>query len=112
MQNPELMEIAFTIGTLVISLLVGFVARLANQYFGIQIEQVHQDNLKRALTSGIREALSDGVDDPLELRERAQKHARRSVPGAMKALKPAQGVLDTLSKAAVTAEMISKIIKR
>ena len=85
----------------VIGLVLAFIIRRAVAAFtlwtGIKIEQAHQDSLHRAIKSAVESALSHGPKVAAEtLKAHVVQHLRESVPDALKALVPGDGVLDRL----------------
>lgn len=81
--------------------LAGVIAQAALQLkarWGIDIEKAHQDSLHRALMSGINAALMRNFTGT-SAAEAAVAYAKRSVPDAIKALKPSPDVLRSLAEA-------------
>ncbi|WP_289150356.1 hypothetical protein [uncultured Salipiger sp.] len=65
---------------------------------GIAIEEKHQRALHSAIKSGIEAAIEDGPEAGIEqIKAAAIFHAQQSVPDAIRALVPGDGVLDRLA---------------
>jgi hypothetical protein len=85
-----------------IGLVLAFIIRRAAAAFtlwtGIKIEQAHQDSLHRAIKSAVESALFHGGPKVAAqtLKAHVVQHLRESVPDALKALVPGDGVLDRL----------------
>lgn len=91
---PVLVQIfGLILGGLLFSL-----SRLARQRWGIEIEAAHREALHLALMSGVRAALARGLNGPAAAAS-AVAYAGRSVPDALSALKPGEGVLASIAEA-------------
>jgi hypothetical protein len=91
------------VATLVAGVIVGLIGHAARKLFGISVEARHRDALHSALTTGaslalsmLAELLAQGLK-PEEARSVALQagvdYVRQSVPDAIRALKPADGLL-------------------
>lgn len=85
----------------VIGLILTFIVNRAAAAFtlatGIQIETQHRAALHEAIKSGVESAIFHGPDVALgTLKAHVVQHLRESVPDALKALAPGDGVLDRL----------------
>ncbi|OAN71539.1 hypothetical protein A8B82_04455 [Sulfitobacter sp. EhC04] len=66
---------------------------------GIRIQEKHMNALHSAILTGVEAALVDGPEAGLEvIKARAIRHVNQSVPDAIKALVPGDGVLDRLAE--------------
>ena len=84
---------------LVLTIIIGFAARQITMWTGIEIEKRHREALHEALMSGAMSAIKHGPGTGLEtLKAHAIAHARESVPQAVKALVPGDGVLDRIAE--------------
>lgn len=91
---PHLLEI---VGA-ALALLIGYAATAFTRWTGIQIEEQHRRALHSALMTGIRAALSRGMN-PEQAVDHAKAYAETSVPDALGRLKPAPAVLQSLARA-------------
>jgi hypothetical protein len=73
-------------------------AAIAKQRWGIEIEARHREALHSALMSGIRAALARGDGHSAAITS-AIHHATKSVPDAITALNPSEGVLASIAEA-------------
>lgn len=95
--SAELQEIVLTVVGLVLTVIIGRAAAAFQLATGIRIEQAHQDSLHRAIKSAVESALSHGTNVAFgTLKAHVVQHLRESVPDALKALTPGDGVLDRL----------------
>ena len=82
---------------LVLTIIINRAAAAFTLATGIQIEKGHRDALHQAIKSAVESALYHGPDVALgTLRAHVVQHLRESVPGALAALMPGDGVLDRL----------------
>lgn len=97
------------VATLVAGVMVGFISHAARKLFGISVEARHREALHSALTTGaslalsmLAELLAQGLK-PAEARSVAVQtgvdYVRQSVPDAIRALKPADGLLSNMVRA-------------
>lgn len=91
----ELIGIALTI-------LIGQITLYAKRKWGIDIEARHREALHAALTTGAQMALDRKLTTQAAI-NLAVGYAQRSVPDAIKALKPATEVLENLARAKIAA---------
>ncbi|WP_108482247.1 hypothetical protein [Oceaniglobus ichthyenteri] len=76
---------------------------------GIQIEARHREALHEAIISGVESAMRHGPNEAFgTLRAHVVQHLRESVPDALKALTPGDGVIDRLIER-YAAEAFAKI---
>lgn len=95
---PALLPLLDQVIGLVLASILIWVANIARQKFGIEIEAKHREALQSALMSGIRAALSRGLMGP-EAIKAAIEHAMNSTPDAILKLKPEPGVLERIAEA-------------
>jgi hypothetical protein len=96
---PDLTPLLIQALALVLSSLIGAAALTVRKHFGVQIGKALQDDLHRALMSGIKAALEDGREAATDvLIDEAIKHALESVPDAFRALNPSVPVLQRLAR--------------
>lgn len=91
---PMLMELA----ALAVTILVGHLALVARKRFGLEIEARHREALHMAIMTGLKTAVAAGYDKDQAMKV-AVTYARTSVPDAVKALRPAAGVLMDIAHA-------------
>lgn len=97
----------------VVGAILTFIANRAAAAFtawtGIQIEAQHRDALHRAIQSAVESAVHHGGREALTtIKAHVVQHLRESVPDALKALTPGDGVLDRLIDRYV-AETLNRI---
>ena len=64
---------------------------------GIRIEQAHQDSLHKAIITGVESGMRHGAKVGSDtFKVHVFQHLRESVPDALKALTPGDGVIDRL----------------
>lgn len=90
---PHLLEIA----ALALTALIGWAAQRFNAWTGIQIEARHRDALHLAIMTGIRRALDAGQSHDVAI-DAAVEYAKKSVPDAIRALKPARDILGAIAR--------------
>ncbi|ETX26725.1 hypothetical protein [Roseivivax isoporae] len=84
---------------LVLTIIIGIAARQLSAWTGIEIQKRHREALHEALMSGAMSAIKHGPSVGLgTLKAHAIAHARQSVPEAVKALVPGDGVLDAIAE--------------
>ena len=89
----------FELVGLFLTIVIGFVSRQFYAWTGIEIERRHREALHSALMSGARVAVREGPDAAAAmLQAKAVAYARASVPDAIRALVPGDGVLDALAE--------------
>ncbi len=91
---PSLLEIS----GVVVAGAIGWAATYAKRKWGLEIEAKHRDALHKALMTGIQAALMQGASGPAAA-VMAVTYAKKSVPDAIKALKPGADVLVDLARA-------------
>lgn len=91
---PYLMELLAT----GLAALLGWIGLTVKAKIGLDIEASLRAALKEALETGAQNATAGGLSGPTAI-DATIAHARRSVPGAIKALGPAETVLINLAKA-------------
>ena len=103
--EPHIVELLGVI----LTILIGIASRQLAAWTGIEIETRHREALHESLMSGAMSAIRHGPGAGLEtLKAHAITHARRSVPDAVKALVPGDGVLDAIAERYVR-EALSKL---
>ncbi|QPM89395.1 hypothetical protein [Pseudooceanicola algae] len=103
---PAALEPALTEVVSVMALaVIGWMAARFQKWTGVQIEEKHQRALHTALMTGIRAALEGGQVDKDALVAAAVAHAERSVPDALKALKPDPEALASIAAAKIAEAM-------
>lgn len=96
--SSELQNAIIGLIGVVLTILIRRGAAMIEVATGIRIEQSARDALHSALKSGIEVALAEGPDAGLdEIKRRAVDYAHRSVPDAIAALVPGDGVLEDLA---------------
>lgn len=88
----ELLPVLLQLLAAVLMAAISAAALAMKRNFGIAIDQKAQDDLHRALMSGVKAAIAAGTPRG-EVVEAAVRHTMKSVPDAIKRLKPAQSVL-------------------
>ena len=94
---PHVLEI-IAVG---LSAIIASAAGYAKRKWGLDIEARHRDALHSALLTGIKMAMARNLDTGKAV-DLAIGYARLSVPDAIKALKPAEGVLASIARAKIT----------
>lgn len=94
----------------IIGALLTFFANRATGAFqaatGIRIEEKHMNALHSAIMTGVEAAMVEGPEAGIEvIRHRAVRYAQQSVPDAITALVPGDGVLDRLAERYVREAM-------
>ena len=86
-----------TILGLILTFIANRAAGMFQAYTGIRIEQAHQDSLHKAIMTGVESAMRYGPKMGFEtLKAHVVAHLKESVPDALTALTPGDGVLDRL----------------
>ncbi len=99
----ELMPVALSGLSLLLTALIGSAAQTAKQRWGLDIEARHREALHRAMMSGIRAAVDRGPNEAVEdLACAAVEHAKASVPDAIRRLRPSDNVLENLARSKLT----------
>lgn len=96
--QDQLMPIILQLLSAVIGLMIARAANVARDRWGIEIEATHRAALQAAIMSGLQGALMRGLSGQ-SLIDAAIDHVQSSVPDAVRALKPAPGVLETIIQA-------------
>lgn len=94
---PHVLEI---IGV-TLSAVIASAAGYAKRKWSLDIEARHRDALHSALLTGIKMAMARNLDTGKAV-DLAIDYARLSVPDAIKALKPTEGVLASIARAKIT----------
>ena len=81
-----------------LALLIGYAATAFTRWTGIRIDHEHRVALHSALMTGIRAAVSRGMNAEQAV-EHAKAYAETSVPDALRRLKPDPAVLQSLARA-------------
>lgn len=90
-------DLILSIVGLVLTVIISRAAAAFTLATGITIQQVHQENLHRAIKTAIESAMLHGPKEAgATLKAHVIQHLRESVPDALKALTPGDGVLDRL----------------
>lgn len=94
----------------IIGAVLTFIANRAAGAFqaatGIRIEEKHMRALHSAIMTGVEAAMIDGPEAGIEvIKHRAVRYAQQSVPDAIRALVPGDGVLDRLAERYVREAM-------
>lgn len=89
--TPALLEYVVTIFVTLIS--IGL-----TRWLGIKVSQKAQDDLHKALLTGVEAALARGITGKRAIAQ-AIDHAERSTPDAIKRLQPAIAVLENIAAA-------------
>ncbi|WP_323764604.1 hypothetical protein [Marinovum sp.] len=98
LSNAELVELLLAGIGVVLTLLINRAAGALEAATGIRIDAAHREALHSAIRSGIEAALEEGPEAGLgDIKAAAIAYAHRSVPGAIRALVPGEGVLDALA---------------
>ena len=96
--SAELQDALITIIGLVLTILIRRGAAMLEVATGIRIEESARTALHSAIQSGVVVAIEKGPEAGFdEIRRQAIDYARRSVPDAIAALVPGDGVLDDLA---------------
>ena len=86
-----------TILGLILTFIANRAAGMFQAYTGIRIEQAHQDSLHKAIMTGVESAMRYGPQAGFDtIKAHVIAHLKQSVPDALKALTPGDGVLDNL----------------
>lgn len=97
LSSPEVQSLIVAAFGLVLTFIVNRAAAAFTLATGIQIEAQHRAALHEAIKSGVESALAHGTSVGLgTLKAHVVQHLRESVPDALKALTPGDGVLDRL----------------
>ncbi|AKO96840.1 hypothetical protein MALG_01664 [Marinovum algicola DG 898] len=98
LSNAELAELLLAAIGIVLTILINRAAGAFEAATGLRIDEGHRRALHSAIRSGIEAALEDGPEAGLdEIKAASVDYAHRSVPGAIRALVPGEGVLDALA---------------
>jgi hypothetical protein len=92
---PHLLELIAALLTAII----GWLAAQAKARWGLEIEARHREALHSALMTGVKHALSEGVQGRTAITRAAVGYVRVSVPDALAALKPGPGQLTDMAEA-------------
>lgn len=98
----EVLPVLLELAGLVLAAVLARAAVWAQRRFGIEIEARHREALHRAILTGLEAAIAAGAPGDLA-RDAAVSHARASVPDAIRALKPGEGVLASIAAAKLRA---------
>lgn len=95
--NPQMQGLSDTLMNFAVTLAVTLIAALYTRITSRALEEKHRSALHQALKSGVESAVLHGPGVALgTIKAHAIQHARESVPEALKALTPGDGVLDTI----------------
>lgn len=95
--SEQLLGLIVTAIGLVLTVIINRAAAAFELATGIEVEAKHREALHRAAQTGVESAILHGPRVALEtLKAHAIQHMRESVPDALKALTPGDGVLDRL----------------
>lgn len=95
--NAELQTAILSLFGLFLTYVIARVAAAFTALTGIQIEARQREALHEAIQSGVASAYKFGPDVAMAtVKAHVIQYLRESVPGALKALTPGDGVLDTL----------------
>jgi hypothetical protein len=94
---PHVLEI-IAVG---LSATIASAAQYAKRKWGLDIEARHRAALHQALLTGIKMAMARNIDTGKAV-DLAIGYARLSVPDAIKALRPTEGVLATIARSKIT----------
>lgn len=95
--SAEIQSMIMSLVGIALTGIIGLAAAAFTRWTGIRIEQAHQDSLHRAIKSAVESAIYHGPTVAVEtLKVHVVQHLRESVPDALKALTPGDGVLDRL----------------
>lgn len=95
--SAQVQDLLMTMIGLVLTFIIGRAAAAFTLATGIRIEQAHQESLHRAIKTAVESAIFHGPEVALgTLKAHVVQHLRESVPDALKALVPGDGVLDRL----------------
>jgi hypothetical protein len=92
---PHLLELISALATAII----GWLAAQAKARWGLEIEARHREALHSALMTGVKHALSEGVQGRTAITRAAVDYVRTSVPDALAALKPQPDQLTDMAEA-------------
>ena len=92
---PHLLELIAAVATLII----GWLAAEARARWGIEIEARHREALHSALMTGVRHAISRGLQEREDVSQAAVAYVQTSVPDAVRALKPGPQQLADMAEA-------------
>ncbi len=93
--QDQLMPVVLQLLSAVIGLMIARAANMARDRWGIEIEATHRAALQSAIMSGLSSALNRGLKGE-DVIDAAIEHVHSSVPDAVRALKPAHGVLERI----------------
>jgi hypothetical protein len=83
---------------IILTIIINRAAGAFQMATGIAIEKDARDALHSAIKSGVEAALAEGPDAALDtVKAHAIYHAQQSVPDAIEALVPGEGVLDRIA---------------
>lgn len=95
--SAQVQDLILAIVGFALTLIISRAAAAFTAATGIRIEQAHQDSLHRAIKSAVESAIFHGPDVAVgTLKAHVVQHLRESVPDALTALTPGDGVLDRL----------------
>ena len=93
---PHVLEIV----GVVLSAIIASAAGYAKRKWGLDIEARHRESLHSALMTGMRDAMLIHLTTGQAVKS-AIAHARLSVPDAIKALRPTDGVLASIARSKI-----------
>lgn len=95
-----LLEPVLVVISAILTFLISRATSTAKQRWNLDIEYHHRQALHSALMSGVRAALGQGAS-PQDAIASAIKHSINSVPDAIQALDPSDGVLASIAESKI-----------
>ena len=92
---PHLLELIAAVATAIIA----WLAAQAKERWGLEIEARHREALHSALMTGVRHALSEGMQGRTAIARATVDYVRTSVPDALGQLKPSPEQLTNMAEA-------------
>ena len=106
LSSPELQTALLTFFGVLLTFILNRATGAFQAATGIRIEEKHMNALHSAIMTGIEAAMVEGPKAGVEVvKARAVRYAQQSVPGAITALVPGDGVLDKLAERYVREAM-------
>ena len=95
--DPEVLNTILMILGLILTFIINRAAGAFTAFTGIQIEAKHRDALHSAIKTYVESSLKHGHDVGIDyLKANTLDYLKRSIPDALAALVPGDGVLDKL----------------
>lgn len=96
--QPELQTALISLFGILLTIIINRAAGAFQAATGIAFEEKHRRALHSAIQSGVEAALAEGPEARLDMiKAHAIYHAQQSVPDAIEALVPGDGVLDRIA---------------